>query len=153
MPTINEILNTIRLQRQGLLASYQSPSAKPYPDWTKGKDHAWQAFAGRARVLIVNTKLLAADKHPKSLLDLTHADYRDRVVMAKPQFGTTATQAACLFEVLGEPKAFLTSAVRPSAISTAAATGTDHRTRCATTSIAGMCPTSLRNSGRKPHSP
>lgn len=101
----NEILNTLRLQKQGLLAAYPSPSAKPFPDWTKGKDHAWQAFAGRARVLIVNTKLLAAEKHPKSLLDLPRPDYKDRLVMAKPLFGTTATQAACLFEVLGEQKA------------------------------------------------
>ena len=28
----NEILDTIRLQRQGLLEPYDSPSAKPYPD-------------------------------------------------------------------------------------------------------------------------
>jgi iron(III) transport system substrate-binding protein len=101
----NEVLNTIRLQRQGLLEPYDSPSAKPYPDWARADDHSWHAFASRARVLIVNTKLLAEEERPKSLLDLTHARYRDRVVMAKPQFGTTATQAACLFEVLGPAKA------------------------------------------------
>lgn len=107
----NEILNTLRLQQQGLLEPYVSPAAEPYPDWTKGKDGAWQAFAGRTRVLIVNTKLLAEKDHPKSLLDLTQPGYKGKVVMAKPQFGTTATQAACLFEVLGEEKAkeFFTS--------------------------------------------
>ena len=51
----NEILNTIRLQRQGLLDRYESPAAAPYPEWTKAKDRTWQAFAARARVLIVNT--------------------------------------------------------------------------------------------------
>jgi iron(III) transport system substrate-binding protein len=101
----NEILNTIRLQQQGLLEPYDSPAAKPYPDWARAKDHTWHAFAGRARVLIVNTKLLAEKDHPKSLLDLTQPRYKGKVVMAKPQFGTTATQAACLFEVLGEEKA------------------------------------------------
>src|ERR671933_162193 len=31
----NEVLNTIRLQRQGLLDAYPSPSAGPFPAWTK----------------------------------------------------------------------------------------------------------------------
>src|SRR5262249_2565947 len=101
----NEILNTIRLQQQGLLEAYDSPSAKPYPEWAKATDHSWHAFAGRARVLIINTGLLAEQDRPKSLLDLTQGRYKDQVVMAKPQFGTTATQAACLFDVLGESKA------------------------------------------------
>src|SRR5262245_40073947 len=97
----DEALNPIRLQRQGLLEPHDSPSAKPYPDWARAEDHAWHAFAARARVLIVNTKLLAEAERPTSLLDLTQARYRGKAVMAKPQFGTTATQAACLFEVLG----------------------------------------------------
>src|SRR4051812_2341160 len=101
----NEILNTIRLHQQGFLEAYDSPSAKPYPPWAKADDHTWHAFAARARVLIVNTKLLAQKELPKSVLELTQARYKDRVVMAKPTFGTTATQAACLFAVLGESKA------------------------------------------------
>src|SRR5262249_19985445 len=39
------------------------------------------------------------------LLDLTDARWKGRVAMAKPQFGTSATQAACLFEVLGREQA------------------------------------------------
>jgi iron(III) transport system substrate-binding protein len=101
----NEILSTIRLQRRGLLEPYQSPSAEPYPDFTKAKDHTWQAFAGRARVLIVNTKLLPEKDWPRSLFDLTEPRFKGRVAMAVPLFGSTATHAACLFEVLGEEKA------------------------------------------------
>src|SRR4051812_30258117 len=101
----NEILNTIRLQQQGLVEAYDSPSAKPYPSWAKANDHSWHAFAGRARVLIVNTKLLPEKARPPGLLDLTQGFYKGRVVMAKPTFGTTATQAACLFSVWGEKKA------------------------------------------------
>src|SRR5579871_6678941 len=52
----NEILSTIRLQRQGLLDPYISPSARDYPASTHPEDRTWQAFAARARVLIVNTK-------------------------------------------------------------------------------------------------
>lgn len=97
----NEILSTIRLQRQGLLEPYASPSARPYPAWCKGPEDSWHAFAARARVLIVNTKMVAASDFPKSILDLTEPRWKGKVGMAKPQFGTTATHAACLFEVLG----------------------------------------------------
>jgi iron(III) transport system substrate-binding protein len=101
----NEILATIRLQRQGLLEPYDSPSAKPYPASAKAADHTWTAFAARPRILIVNTKLVPEAGRPRGLLDLTDARWRGRLVMARPQFGTSATQAACLFEVLGPDKA------------------------------------------------
>jgi iron(III) transport system substrate-binding protein len=101
----NEILMTILLQRQGLLLPYDSPSSRPFPAWTKGPDHAWQAFAARARILLVNTQLVKEEERPKSLLELTEPRWKGKVVMAKPQFGTSATQAACLFAVLGREKA------------------------------------------------
>ncbi len=101
----NEPLGTIRLQRQGLLEPYDSPSAAPYPAQWKAKDHTWHAFAARARVLIVNADLVKEADRPRSLLDLTDEKWRGRVVMAKPHHGTSATQAACLFEVLGSDEA------------------------------------------------
>jgi iron(III) transport system substrate-binding protein len=97
----NEILATIRLQRQGLLEPYDSPAARPFPDSARAADHTWHAFAGRARILIVNTNLVPESDRPKSLLDLTDPRWKGRVVMAKPRFGTSSTQAACLFDVLG----------------------------------------------------
>ncbi len=97
----NEILATIRLARKGIYEPYASPAAASFPDWTKAKDKTWQAFASRARVLIVNTNLVPEAERPKSLLDLTNPKWKGKVAMAKPLFGTTATQAACLFEVLG----------------------------------------------------
>lgn len=101
----NEILSTIRLERQGLLEPYASPAAEPYPDRAKAKDHTWHAFANRARVLIVNTQKVPANERPRSLLDLTNERWQGRAVMARPMHGTSATQAACLFEVLGQEKA------------------------------------------------
>jgi len=47
----NEILSTIRLQKQDLLEAYASPSAEPYPNALRADDHSWHAFAARARVL------------------------------------------------------------------------------------------------------
>jgi iron(III) transport system substrate-binding protein len=98
----NEILGTIRLARQGVYEEYSSPNAPPFPAWTRPATNTWQAFASRARVLIVNTNLIPneADR-PKSVLDLADPKWKGKFAMAKPQFGTTATHAACLFEVLG----------------------------------------------------
>jgi iron(III) transport system substrate-binding protein len=101
----NEILSTIRLQRQGLLEPYHSPSAEPYPAFAKDRDGTWHAFAARARVLLVNTQRVQESDRPRSLIDLTEPRWQGKVAMAKPQFGTSATQAACLFEVLGQEKA------------------------------------------------
>jgi len=98
----NEIIGTIRLARQGVYEPYQSPNAGPFPDWTRPQSRLWQSFASRARVLIVNTKLLPTEaERPLSILDLTDPKWKGKLAMAKPQFGTTATHAACLFEVLG----------------------------------------------------
>ena len=97
----NEILGTIRLARQGLYEPYHSSAAADFPPGSAAKDGTWQAFAERARVLVVNTNLVSEADRPKSLLDLTDPKWKGKLAMAKPQFGTTATQAACLFEVLG----------------------------------------------------
>jgi iron(III) transport system substrate-binding protein len=95
----NEILGTIRLARKGVYAAHEPANAKPFPDWTKSADRTWQAFAARARVLIVNTNLVKDP--PRSLLDLAEPKWKAVAAMAKPFFGTTATHAACLFESMG----------------------------------------------------
>lgn len=107
----NEPINTIRLARQGVYEAYQSPAAKGFPEWTRLQGGLAQAFAARARVLIVNTDLVPESQRPKSLLDLLKPEWKGKVAMAKPLFGTTATHAACLFEALGpdEAKKFFTN--------------------------------------------
>lgn len=109
----NEILNTIRLERQGLLEVYVSPSAYPYPRFTKSGGGSWQGFAARARILLVNTELVAKENLPKSIFDLANAQWKGKVAIAKPLAGTTATHVACLFATLGDErtKSFLTSLV------------------------------------------
>jgi iron(III) transport system substrate-binding protein len=106
----NEILATIRLQRQGILEAYDSPSARPYPPAFRANDHTWTAFAARARVLILNTKLLQErgipeTEWPSSLNDLIHPRWKGQVAMSKPVAGTSATQVACLFQAWGKTRA------------------------------------------------
>jgi iron(III) transport system substrate-binding protein len=101
----NEILNTLRLEQRGLLAVYRSPAAEPYPAMYRSPEGTWCGFAGRARVLLVNTKLVAEEERPKSIYDLTQEKWKGRIGIAKPLFGTTASHAACLFSVWGEEQA------------------------------------------------
>jgi iron(III) transport system substrate-binding protein len=101
----NEILATIYLQQKGILQPYASPSAFAYPAECKAKDQTWTAFAARARVVLVNTDKIKKEDFPKTLWDLTEPRFKGKLVMAKPLFGTTATQAACLFQAWGADKA------------------------------------------------
>jgi iron(III) transport system substrate-binding protein len=101
----NEILNTLRLKQQGLLATFRPSHAGDLPETFKAKDGTWYGFAGRARILIVNTKLVPEAHRPKGIKDLLDPKWKGKIGIAKPLFGTTATQAACLFAAWGDDKA------------------------------------------------
>jgi iron(III) transport system substrate-binding protein len=101
----NEILATIRLQRQGIYEPYPSPSGDAFPEAFRAKDRTWHAFAARARVLLINTDLVKPEDRPARMWDLADKKWAKRLTMAKPLFGTTATQAACLFQAWGPDKA------------------------------------------------
>ena len=101
----NEILHTLRLKQRGLLEVYRPPIAASYPAAYRDPQGFWHGFAARARVLVVNTKLVGRKDQPASILDLADPRWRGRAAMAKPLFGTTATQAACLFAVWGDRRA------------------------------------------------
>lgn len=101
----NEILWTIYLHKKDLLEPYASPAGDPYPEAWKAPDRAWHAFAARARVLLVNTDLVQEADWPRGVWDLTKPRFKGQVAMAKPQYGTTATHAACLFQAWGTDEA------------------------------------------------
>jgi iron(III) transport system substrate-binding protein len=101
----NEILTTLRLQKRGLLDAVSPAVAKDYPAEDRDPGGMWHGFAARARVLLVNKKLVPEGERPKSIEDLANEKWRGRVGIAKPLFGTTATHAACLFAAWGDDKA------------------------------------------------
>src|SRR5215204_1941264 len=86
----NEVINTIRLERAGVLRPYKSAAAASYPASARSPNDMWYGFAARARVLAVNTNQLPEGRQPKSILDLTDPQWYDRCGIAKPLFGTTA---------------------------------------------------------------
>jgi iron(III) transport system substrate-binding protein len=101
----NEILNTLRLKREGLLVPFSPKHADAIPEQFKAADGTWYGFAARARVLIVNTELVPEADRPTSILDLADPKWKGKVGIAKPLFGTTASHAACLFEAWGADRA------------------------------------------------
>lgn len=101
----NEILNTLQLQREGLLSPISPAAAAGYPAEWKDPDGHWFGFAARARILLVNTKLVPDEACPASIFDLADPRWAGRTAIAKPLFGTTATHIACLFSSLGDTRA------------------------------------------------
>ncbi len=101
----SETGRTIVLKQKGVLAKYISPSAINIPTQFKDVDGYWSGFAARCRILIYNTDLLKKSDLPKSIFELTGLKWKDKVALAYPLFGTTATHCAALFAHLGDSKA------------------------------------------------
>ena len=98
-----EFAQTIMLKEKGILSAYDSPHAAGIPAQYRDPEKCWTGFAGRARVLLINTSLLATQNYPHSLFDLLESRYRpEQVGIAYPMFGTTATHAAALYAALGD---------------------------------------------------
>jgi iron(III) transport system substrate-binding protein len=97
----NEILNTIRLKEKGLLVPFRPVHAEALPATFRASDGTWYGFAARARVLLINTRLVPEATRPRGIRDLLDARWKQRIAIAKPLFGTTATHAACLFAAWG----------------------------------------------------
>ena len=105
----SEYAQTIMLKDEGMLQTYDSPSAADIPEEYRDPENYWTGFAARARVIIVNTELVLPEDYPESIFDLLDPTWGGgEVGIANPLFGTTATHAAALFVALGkdEAKAF-----------------------------------------------
>ncbi len=98
-------VRAIILKNKKLTAPYKSPAAAEIAATFKDKDFHWTGFSARARVLIYNTKEMAEEDVPQSILELTDKKYYGQVAVANPLFGTTSFHFAALFSYLGDEKA------------------------------------------------
>ncbi|MGD9634933.1 MAG: extracellular solute-binding protein [Pirellulales bacterium] len=101
----DEILHTIALDRAGLLKSCAATAESAFPASARSPQSTWYAIASRARVLVVNRNQVFEARLPKSLYDFTDQQWYDRVGLAKPLAGLSATHAACLFQTMDDAKA------------------------------------------------
>jgi len=97
----NEILHTIRLQQEGLLDIYFLDGADGLPPEMQSGDGTWYGFAARARVFLVNLGEVPYERFPQSIGDLVDPQWKGKIGIAKPLFGTTATHLAVLYSEFG----------------------------------------------------
>ncbi len=102
----NEILHTLRLEREGLLRPFAPAGVESIPASFRDRDGKWYGFAARARVLIVNTERMGRpEDYPRSIMALAERRWAKRCGIARPLFGTTATHAAVLLARWGRDRA------------------------------------------------
>ena len=103
----NEPFYTVRLAREGLLAA-RDPDDKAIQGWPaqfRDAQNRWHGFALRARVIAYSARRVSAEQAPKKLEDLLDAKWKGRLVMARPEFGTTGGDVASWFAHYGPDKA------------------------------------------------
>ena len=102
----NEFIQTIDLEKKGMLQAYVPAEADTIPEYYKAADGTWTAMGGRARVFLVNTDLLTEQEYPDSIYDFANDKYEgSQLAIAYPMFGTTRTMAAAIYAQLGEAQA------------------------------------------------
>lgn len=76
------------LKDKGVLASYRSPQAAGYPEWTR-KDDRIQIFGIEYVALLYNKELVKPADVPKRYEDLADPKWRGKIVMADPSSHAT----------------------------------------------------------------
>lgn len=98
-----DVLETVRLQQQGLLQRRAWLTDAIWPVGMMASDGSWCGFAATARVLIVNTSQIDdPDDYPRSVNDLGDERWSGRCAVALPRGGKSATHFAVLRRLLGE---------------------------------------------------
>ena len=99
----NEIMHTLAMEKKGLLKTISWDVPMGWPKDMISGGNKWVGIAARARVLIVNTKLLPnAEDRPQSVMELADPKWEKKCGLARPLFGTTATHFTVLIDQLGE---------------------------------------------------
>jgi len=88
------LLQTLLLQRDGLLQPYAAPAARGIPAAFKDRQGHWTAMGMRPRVLVFHESL--RQKPVRRIQDLLHPRLRGRMGISNPQFGTASDWAAAL---------------------------------------------------------
>lgn len=96
---------TIVLKNRGITAPYHSKVADDIDPVFKDPEYQWTGFSARGRILIYNKDLLKPNEVPYSIFELVKPEYKGKVAIANPLFGTTTFQIAALFVALGDERA------------------------------------------------
>jgi iron(III) transport system substrate-binding protein len=97
----NELLGTLQLADAGLLLPYRGSGYNRIPAAFRDPDGCWAGFAARLRLWVVETNHVAATE--EAIRQATQGCL-DRMVIAKPIYGTTRTQYTILWSLWGRDK-------------------------------------------------
>jgi iron(III) transport system substrate-binding protein len=92
----SEIFQTIALADADVLAPHRSEVTDAWPEEHRDAERRWYAFAARPRVIVYAPARLDPDEIPRTWMSLTQPEWRDRIVMADPRFGTTGGHLAAM---------------------------------------------------------
>jgi iron(III) transport system substrate-binding protein len=93
------------IQKDGLLAKYDSPSAQAFPK-TVIDANLGPAYRSTVIGVVYNTGIVKPAEAPKSLEDIVKPQYKGKVVVPDPsQHTTTAQWLASLHKIMGKEKA------------------------------------------------
>lgn len=98
----NEPFHTIILAESGVLAEYDSPSAKTIPERFRDPKHRWAGTALRIRVIAARP-----DVAPRiaGIEDLAKPEFHGQIGMSQPAVGTVGGHVAALYLLWGNEKA------------------------------------------------
>jgi len=111
----SEPFGTIKLARAGVLDETTAPRAEAHmkraggdggggwPANLRAADKSWYGFGSRARVIVYNTRFVKEPDAPRTLGHLLRAEFKGRIAIAKPAFGTTRGHFGALLHRFGEP--------------------------------------------------
>lgn len=101
----NETMGSVKLASEGVLEPFTSKAEMDFdggwPKHLRDPKQQWYGFAQRARVIAYNTNRVSKQGAPVRLRDLAKPEWRGRIGMARPQFGTTRNQMAALYSLAG----------------------------------------------------
>lgn len=100
----NEPFGSVRLSEAGVLRPYTSEAAEGafdggWPATLRGERGDWYGHALRARVLVWSADRV--DHPPITVEELTEPEWKGRIGIARPEFGTTRGHMAALHGALG----------------------------------------------------
>jgi iron(III) transport system substrate-binding protein len=93
------------LAKRRLLARYVPKGADAIPAGFRAADGTWTGVAARARVLLVNRRLVPEADTPRGIGDLAAPRWKGKTAIASPLFGTTTMHVAALFAAWGDARA------------------------------------------------
>ncbi len=98
----SEFAQMLLLKEKGVLTPANPAQASAIPPAYQDPQNQWFGFAGRARVILVNTRFVSDDQYPKTYADLLDPRFpAEKIGIANPLFGTTSNEAAALYAWLG----------------------------------------------------